>query len=105
MGLQSGRCPLALRASAWSVAVATGRCACGRSRQGAWIDIACKRLQYHPLLNQPEIITNDPEFHQAAALRQAACQERGWRLPTLSSQAPTPWVNSILDRIASVFGR
>ena len=24
-----------------------------------WMDIACRRLQYHPLLNRPETITND----------------------------------------------
>ncbi|MGB7087183.1 MAG: hypothetical protein WBD47_16605, partial [Phormidesmis sp.] len=71
----------------------------------AWIDIACKRLQYHPLLNQPETITNDSEFHEVAARSRAVCQERGWVHPTLSRQVPTPWADRIINRIAIAFGR
>jgi WD40 repeat protein len=40
---------------------------------------ACNRLHYHPLLNQPENITNDPEFLPIARRARAVCQERVWR--------------------------
>ncbi|MEO0519902.1 MAG: AAA-like domain-containing protein [Cyanobacteria bacterium P01_A01_bin.116] len=67
----------------------------------AWMELACKRLQYHPLLNQPETITADSAFNEVAARSRAVCQERERGHPTPS----TSWVDSIIDRIASVFSR
>jgi WD40 repeat protein len=40
------------------------------------LSTACNRLQYHPLLNQPETHTSDPEFIQVARRAKAACQRR-----------------------------
>ncbi|MEL7069859.1 MAG: hypothetical protein AAGN15_14560, partial [Cyanobacteria bacterium J06581_3] len=71
----------------------------------AWIDIACERLQYHPLLNEPETITNDEEFYEVAARSRQVCQQRGWGNSTYSSQPPTNWVGNILHRLASAFGQ
>ena len=71
----------------------------------AWIDIACKRLQYHPLLNEPETISNDEEFYEVAARSRAVCQQQGWGNPTYSSQASTNWVGHIIHRFTSAFSR
>ena len=75
----------------------------------AWTDLACKRLQYHPLLNRPETITNDPESIQAAARSRAVCERRGWGQSARSSQVPTPWGefwrHRFIHRGASLFGR
>ncbi|OKH48012.1 WD40 repeat domain-containing protein [Phormidium tenue] len=44
-----------------------------------WLSIACNRLQYHPLLNQPEtVIADDPEFLQVAQRAKATCQQKVW---------------------------
>ncbi|MEL7522008.1 MAG: hypothetical protein AAGJ80_10405, partial [Cyanobacteria bacterium J06553_1] len=59
----------------------------------------------HPLLNQPETITNDPEFHEVAARSREVCQERGWGNSTYSSQSPINWVGNILHRLASTLGQ
>jgi WD40 repeat protein len=48
----------------------------------SWLAIACNRLQYHRLLNQPEIITTDPELLQVARRATAACQQRVWQAAT-----------------------
>jgi WD40 repeat protein len=40
----------------------------------AWMELACKRLQYHPLLNRPETITSNLAFHEVVARSRAACQ-------------------------------
>ena len=42
----------------------------------ALLTLACNRLQYHPLLNQPEALTNDQNFHEVAARARTVCQRR-----------------------------
>ena len=75
----------------------------------AWMDLACSRLQYHPLLNQPETITNDPEFIKVTERSKAVCEQRGWGHSALSSQVSTSWVESWRDRfihrVTSLLGR
>ena len=44
----------------------------------AWLVLACNRLQYHPLLNQPETLTPDQDFHEVAARARTVCQQRAW---------------------------
>ena len=65
----------------------------------AWTDLACNRLQYHPLLNQPD----DTEFIKVAARSKAACEQRGWGQSTRSSQVPTNWAGNLIHRFTSVF--
>ncbi len=43
-----------------------------------WLALACNRLQYHPLLIQPETVTGDGEFIKVAGRARAACEERVW---------------------------
>jgi hypothetical protein len=69
-----------------------------------WLAIACNRLQYHPLLNQPETLTSDPGFLQIAQRSRTVCQQRVWHRSTASSQAPTTWFDDVFHRIASIFG-
>ncbi|PSN16110.1 hypothetical protein C7293_04025 [filamentous cyanobacterium CCT1] len=55
-----------------------------------WLTVACNRLQYHPLLNQPEtVITDDPEFLQVAQRAKATCQQKVWnQAAPPTSQSP-----------------
>lgn len=39
-----------------------------------WLKIACDRLQYHPLLNQPEKVTTDPELLNVSYRARDVCQ-------------------------------
>ncbi|MEL6263349.1 MAG: hypothetical protein AAFR12_20040, partial [Cyanobacteria bacterium J06626_6] len=71
----------------------------------AWIDIACKRLQYHPLLTEPETISSDQEFYEVAARSRAVCQQRGWGNSAYASQARTSWIGDIIHRLASALGQ
>ena len=71
----------------------------------AWIDIACERLQYHPLLNEPATVSSDKEFYEVAARSKAVCQQRGWGNSTDVSQVPTHWVGGIIHRLVSALGR
>ncbi|MBW4527747.1 MAG: caspase family protein [Phormidium tanganyikae FI6-MK23] len=43
---------------------------------GALLVVACNRLQSHPLLNQPETVTTDPEFLKVARRAKVTCQQR-----------------------------
>ena len=71
----------------------------------AWIDLACRRLQYHPLLNQPETMTNDPEFINVAKRSKAVCEQREWGHSERSSPVSISWGGRAIHRIASLFGR
>ncbi|MEA5449635.1 WD40 repeat domain-containing protein [Leptolyngbya sp. CCNP1308] len=63
-----------------------------------WLTIACKRLQYHPLLNQPEtVITNDPDFLQVAQRAKATCEQKVW-----NQAAPPTNQSAITDRPMAV---
>ncbi|MEA5449634.1 WD40 repeat domain-containing protein [Leptolyngbya sp. CCNP1308] len=55
-----------------------------------WLTIACNRLQYHPLLNQPEtVITDDPDFLQVAQRAKSTCQQKVWnQTAPPTSQSP-----------------
>lgn len=59
-----------------------------------WLAAACKRLQHHPLLNQPEtVITDDPEFLQVAQRARATCQQKVWKqaIPPTSQSPIANW--------------
>ncbi|PZO52452.1 MAG: hypothetical protein DCF15_13745, partial [Phormidesmis priestleyi] len=71
----------------------------------AWMDLACRRLQHHPLLNQPETLTNDPEFIKVSVRSRAVCEHREWGHSVRSNQVSTSWGGHVIHRIASLFGR
>jgi WD40 repeat protein len=54
-----------------------------------WLETACNRLQYHPLLNHPETVTSDPEMLKVSRRSKDVCQRRVWH------QQPTPAANPI----------
>jgi WD40 repeat protein len=70
----------------------------------SWLAIACNRLQDHPLLNQPETLTNDPGFLQIAHRSRTVCQQRVWHRSTGFRQVSTTWFDDVFHRIASIFG-
>ena len=39
-----------------------------------WLKIACNRLRYHPLLNEPETMIKDAAFLQVAIRAKAVCK-------------------------------
>ena len=67
----------------------------------AWLVIACNRLQYHPLLNQPETVITDPELIKASHRASAACQQRGkQKAPTTTTLS---WVEQTFRWVAGRF--
>jgi WD40 repeat protein len=52
-----------------------------------WLAIACNRIQYHSLLNQPETFTSDPDFVQVAHRAKSVCQRRVWQQQTTQKRA------------------
>ena len=69
-----------------------------------WLAIACNRLQYHPLLKDPEKTISDPEFRSVAVRTRKVCQPF-WQPTRVSSQATTSWVNTLIHYLARAFER
>jgi WD40 repeat protein len=48
--------------------------------------LACDRLRYHPLLNQPEKVTTDSESLKVSDRAKSVCQQQVWKQRVASSQ-------------------
>ena len=72
----------------------------GVSPEG-WLAIACNRLQYHPLLNQPEKATSDPAFLEVAHRARTVCQQRVWHQQSDQKLTPVSWFQQIIQWMAS----
>ncbi len=57
-----------------------------------WLTIACDRLQYHPLLNQPETVITDPELIKVARRARTVCQQQVWQKQLAPNGMPLSWV-------------
>ena len=68
-----------------------------------WLVIACNRLEYHPLLNQPETVTTDPELIKVAHQASVACQRRNRQQQVTSTAAPLSWVEQTFQWVANRF--
>jgi flagellar biosynthesis GTPase FlhF len=71
--------------------------------RGNWLTVACNRLKYHPLLNQPEAVTSDKEFIAIVKRAKAVCEQRVWNHPTISAQKHANWFDRAIHRIAEIF--
>jgi len=72
-----------------------------------WMDIGCRRLQYYPLLNRPETITNDSAFQAVAKRSKEVCEQRGWGQSVYSSPVATSsaesWRDRFIHRVTRLF--
>jgi WD40 repeat protein len=64
------------------------------------LDIACNRLQYHPLLNKPETVTTDPDLLKASHRASTACQRHIWQEQDTSTSTVLSWVEQTFQWLA-----
>ncbi|MEM9092781.1 MAG: hypothetical protein AAGC93_29140, partial [Cyanobacteria bacterium P01_F01_bin.53] len=76
-----------------------------RASPDSWLEAACNRLQYHPMLNQPETLIVDPDFLQAAYRARSTCQQRVWGYSSTAKWSPINWFGDDVQLIGRIFGR
>ena len=62
-----------------------------RSSWESWLQVACRRLQDHPLLTQPETVIADKDFRVVALGAREACDRRVWSQEAVSRRPALRW--------------
>ena len=69
-----------------------------------WLVLACQRVWFHPLLKQPQVITNDEEKITAAQRARAVCEGVGRAAMAREGSDPAGWVKGLAQQMARLLG-